>query len=384
MVKSKECTKETTQDQTVEEEQPHGTPKKTPYQKLPDKITQKVTINIVAANPRAKLGIRVGRTLNICSVQTGSPVEGQLKPGDMILSLNDQKIKERQQFEDILGKVADGKYTFVVRRPKPPETLEKESEILKTLPKAYDQVPGCKYIIGYLCIYPGASLGVHIMSLDSKVYVTNAPPHSLAGEVFSMGDAVLAIDGVPVTTVKMCSSAIKDALYAKGYCKTLLERPTTPVAKRRAKAALKTEKSMEIDPKMAEDIQGICFNVIEELIKEKDITPPSPRGMLKLTVPKADTPKKVSISETSEEAGIGCDPFNPELLQNVEPTGGGDKGRPQRKTRSSGDKKDDKKAKSGDKKDGIATTFKKKLRGKLKGKGSEETLGTVEETTKEE
>uniref|UniRef100_A0AC34QX92 PDZ domain-containing protein n=1 Tax=Panagrolaimus sp. JU765 TaxID=591449 RepID=A0AC34QX92_9BILA len=181
-------------DRTEEE---HVTKKSPNYRAIPDNVLQKLTVLIINKDAAKKLGIRVGRTLHVSSILQNSPANGQLKPGDLILSINGTKMNARNQFDEVIAKINDGKFKFEVKRPRPPKELETDSEINKNLPNSYDRLPGYKYFVGNICVYPGANLGIHIMSLESKVYVTNAPQDSLAGEVFNMGDAILAIDGVP-------------------------------------------------------------------------------------------------------------------------------------------------------------------------------------------
>uniref|UniRef100_A0A914QQW3 PDZ domain-containing protein n=1 Tax=Panagrolaimus davidi TaxID=227884 RepID=A0A914QQW3_9BILA len=171
-------------------------------------------------------------------------------------------------------------FKFEIKRTKPPKMIESEGDVMKILPKAYDCAPGCRYIVGYICVYPGANLGIHIMSLDSKVYVTNAPYGTLAGDIFLIGDVVLTIDNIPVTTVKLCSTNIKEALCTKGWCRVLIERPVTQFAKQRTKNALKAEKCLEIDPKMPEDIMGICTQFLQNTAKSQ-IDATTTKGILK-------------------------------------------------------------------------------------------------------
>lgn len=169
------------------------------------------------------------------------------------------------------------------------------------------------------------------MSLDSKVYVTNAPQNTLAGEIFSLGDVVLSIDNVPVTTVSLCSTHIKDALASKGWCKVLIERPISIMAKRRTKCALKTEKSLEMDPRLPEDVMTICNDALKVPIPSSPV--PS-KSILKdkKAVKSKPTNKyvyylkgqhyiqvfRVVIADKSEEVTIGCDPYNLDLMEPVE------------------------------------------------------------------
>uniref|UniRef100_A0AC35FI47 PDZ domain-containing protein n=1 Tax=Panagrolaimus sp. PS1159 TaxID=55785 RepID=A0AC35FI47_9BILA len=197
--------------------------------------------------------------------------------------------------------------------------IESEGDVMKILPKAYDCAPGCRYIVGYICVYPGANLGIHIMSLDSKVYVTNAPYGTLAGDIFLIGDVILTIDNIPVTTVKLCSTNIKDALCTKGWCRVLIERPVTQFAKQRTKNALKAEKCLEIDPKMPEDIMGICTQFLQNTAKSSQIEATTTKGILKDRInPNWKSGRRVAISQQSEEVPVGCDPYNIDLMQQVE------------------------------------------------------------------
>uniref|UniRef100_A0A914R4U8 PDZ domain-containing protein n=1 Tax=Parascaris equorum TaxID=6256 RepID=A0A914R4U8_PAREQ len=91
------------------------------------------------------------------------------------------------------------------------------------LPEGYDRVPGYIYILGLMVKIPGADIGMNIRSFNSKVYVANVEQQSMAATSCLMGDCIVAVDNVPVSTVATCREKIVAAFTNNNFVSASLK-----------------------------------------------------------------------------------------------------------------------------------------------------------------
>ncbi|VDM24549.1 unnamed protein product [Toxocara canis] len=141
---------------------------------------------------------------------------------------------------------------------------------------------------------------------------------------FLVGDAILAVDGEPQTTVAGASSQIIQALTKRKYVSVVIERAQSATAIGRVRQALLAEKTRDKDPRMPDDAVQICRDEVKRRRCE-----PEP-SLTSIYVDNMNTfsvvfkrmlkgPNSVKVALNSLESTIGMNPINPILLQHVTP-----------------------------------------------------------------
>ncbi|TKR93970.1 hypothetical protein L596_008328 [Steinernema carpocapsae] len=197
-----------------------------------------------------QLGLRVNNNLVVVKVERESPSHGNLQFGDVILTVNGQKI-DRKMFIEVVKKMTTGAYkiSFKISRPITKTDLE-----MSRLPREYDPVPGYKYHVGVMFNITGCKLALPIKSYNNKVYVTRLPEDTLSSLTLHIGDAILDVDNQPVTSVQETSEALIKQLKAKGHATMAIEQAEDPAAKAYVRAALLAEKTLDLDLPLAPDV----------------------------------------------------------------------------------------------------------------------------------
>uniref|UniRef100_A0AC34F9K4 PDZ domain-containing protein n=1 Tax=Panagrolaimus sp. ES5 TaxID=591445 RepID=A0AC34F9K4_9BILA len=157
-------------------------------------------------------------------------------------------------------------------------------------------LPGYSYLLAFLATFPGAKVGLYVKSYENRVYISSISHGSLSEAVFHVGDVILSVDDVAIATVSDAHKRIHDALKTKRWVQTVIERAESKVALQRMNVALKADRKLDIDPKMAEDIGGIVAKEIKRMKESKDM---------------------ITVSQISRETPIQCDPVNVKLLIKV-------------------------------------------------------------------
>uniref|UniRef100_A0A915B222 PDZ domain-containing protein n=1 Tax=Parascaris univalens TaxID=6257 RepID=A0A915B222_PARUN len=109
------------------------------------------------------------------------------------------------------------------------------------------------------------------------VYVTSTDNgfQSLGMRTFLVGDAILAVNGQPQTTVAGVSALIIQSLTKNKYVCIVIERAESEAAIRQVRMALLAEKTQQIDPRMPDDVIDICRAEIEHMSRGSDVHPES-------------------------------------------------------------------------------------------------------------
>ncbi|VDM47598.1 unnamed protein product [Toxocara canis] len=254
---------------------------------------------------------------------------GKLDLGDWVIALNNKVLTSKQHYYRIIREQLQRKvpYTLKYTVYRTVKTLVIDNAASSPLiPQAMELQSGYQYLVGYITMYPGSSLGVNIKAYNYRVFVTGTDNgfQSLGMRTFLVGDAILAVDGEPQTTVAGASSQIIQALTKRKYVSVVIERAQSATAIGRVRQALLAEKTREKDPRMPDDAVQICRDEVKRRRCE-----PEP-SLTSIYVDNTNTfsvvfkrmlkgPKSVKMALNSLESTIGMNPINPILLQHVTP-----------------------------------------------------------------
>ncbi|OZC08616.1 hypothetical protein X798_04420 [Onchocerca flexuosa] len=182
-------------------------------------------------------------------------------------------------------------------------------------PEGYEQNPNYKYHIAVIYFIHNCKLALFVKSYNNKVFVTRVVEHTLAGMSLTVGDAILDVDSVPVTTVTDVSNAIHAGLRKNGFITLVIEQPNHPLAAAYVRHALMTDKSVEMDLPLAPDVIDICKEECKRMKRNPDLKPN--QNILKY---RDDKPRlinqRIQINEKTEDIPIACED-NPALLMKV-------------------------------------------------------------------
>ncbi|KAM3723415.1 tRNA(Met) cytidine acetate ligase [Dirofilaria immitis] len=219
-------------------------------------------------------------------------------PDDLVTNV-DIQIKFNQR---------DKKFNLRLRRPlwNTPATR---------LPKGYDRAPGYSYIRGLMILYPGGNLGMNVKSYNSKVYVTSTDQMSIASAACLMGDCIIDVDGIPVTSTVSCGERVISGLKYHKFVLMTIERAVDMQAIRVVKFVLLVEKIPEKDPRMAHDTTKIGLDEADKI--RQNALPTTLKSIYRGK--HGHGQKHLVIREMSMFTPIGADPFNPLLMQAVPP-----------------------------------------------------------------
>uniref|UniRef100_A0A7E4ZZP1 PDZ domain-containing protein n=1 Tax=Panagrellus redivivus TaxID=6233 RepID=A0A7E4ZZP1_PANRE len=283
---------------------------------FPSHFLQEHTFELRYKEKARKVGIIISRSLLVINLYS-SAFLGKITMGDFILKVNDKPVVRKDVFYEQVEAFlkTHEKFTITVKRPKwlTPTTV---------VPKGYDIAPGYEYFSGLLVLYPNSTVGLNVKTFNSRVYVVRVEGDSIAVNTCMVGDCIVDVDGVPVTTVTDCSEKIVKALKDKKYVQLTIERAATPLTIRAVRCALFAEKTTPMDPRLATDTTKIGE---EEAAKVKACrVPEAPVGILKTTgqgvtgvsVYGSEKPH-IGVRPTSEEITIGCEPYNPLFFHKV-------------------------------------------------------------------
>ncbi|KAK0425704.1 hypothetical protein QR680_009329 [Steinernema hermaphroditum] len=270
----------------------------------------------VEGKKNEQLGIRVSSTLVVVKVERESPSHGNLRFGDVILTVNGQKI-DRKVFIDVVKKLTLGSYKLFLKISRP---ITEQEMPLSRLPRDYDALPGYKYHVGIMFMISGCKLALPIKSYNNKVYVTRLVEDTLSSLTLNIGDAILDIDNQPVTSVHEASDSLFKQLKAKGHATMAIEQAEDPAAKAYVRAALLAEKTQDLDFPLAVDVIEITKKETVRFKGNPDLQPAKVIG--KAATKTSESSKKradssrVSVHDKTEESPIACE-GNPNLLVHV-------------------------------------------------------------------
>ncbi|OZC08705.1 hypothetical protein X798_04253 [Onchocerca flexuosa] len=277
---------------------------------LPDDLVTDVNIQAKFDQKDKKIGVTITRSLLILRVEEYSIFYEKLKICDFLTHLDNEPIINKKGFYDKLKllRTAGKEFNLRLRRPlwNTPATR---------LPKGYDRAPGYSYIRGLMILYPGGNLGMNVKSYNNKVYVTSTDQMSMASAACLMGDCIVDVDGVPITSTVSCGERVISGLKQRKFVLMTIERAVDVQAIRVVKFVLLVEKIPEKDPRMAQDTTKIG---LDEANKIRQNTLPT--TLKSIYCGKRESgQKRLVIREMSMFTPIGADPFNPLLMQAVPP-----------------------------------------------------------------
>ncbi|VDK49522.1 unnamed protein product [Anisakis simplex] len=220
--------------------------------------------------------IKLTRTMLVLSSK-GSALE-KFDLGDWVYALNDVTLRNKQQYFSMLKKFIRKnepyKLKFTIYRTV--KTIKIANVNLSPfIPQATEMQSGYSYLLGYITMYPGSSLGINIKSYNYKVCI-------------------------------------------------VIERADSPRAIQQVKVALAAEKTRDIDPRMPDDVIDLCKTELNRMSLQKTFHPISiyRSGNLLQRCFTRRGREGVRMAAGSVETGIGMDPINPILLQHVPPPPG--------------------------------------------------------------
>lgn len=275
-------------------------------------VAQRVVVEI-AIDEGEPLGAKPNDRLMITHIQAGTVAEGKLKQGDMIVELNDQKVRDPDHFFRLLRRAAPVARLVVMRDP------QKQAEFERTDIPADRQhlVPkreGFSYsLMTIKWTEDGPRLGLGIKDFMNRVLVSRTEDRSLAAAQLKVGDHLIDIDGTPVTDQNVAKQLLLNALQTSGVVTSIVERPESLEAKAWTNRAL-TASAQPPSVQMASDVQDIAAKQ-----KEKMRTAPAAdtKGILRQAAPAPNAapnaaaanaaPRRLSFTEGHQEMPIRSD-----------------------------------------------------------------------------
>ncbi|KHN82024.1 hypothetical protein Tcan_16935 [Toxocara canis] len=268
-----------------------------------------------------RIGLSVTRSLLVIKIEEASMFTEKLRLFDFIVEFNGKLIESKAAFAECVRKAKKSHEPFTLKLHRLIWNVHAE-----ILPSGYDRVPGYVYILGLMVKIPGADIGMNIRSFNSKVYVANVEQQSMAATSCLVGDCIVAVDQMPVTTVATCRDRIVAGFTTNKYLVMTLERPVDKQAVHVVKFALWVEKTPHSNPRMAVDTTKIGLDEANKIAAslvpapKKNIYRSKTRKLGQPTSPRQPVNNtRVSINSTSLFTTIMADPYNPLLMEAVPP-----------------------------------------------------------------
>ncbi|EGT41847.1 hypothetical protein CAEBREN_06982 [Caenorhabditis brenneri] len=265
-------------------------------------------------NKAAQLGL-VNRHGIITRVHYASPFKGSLQPGDVILQVNGTAVT----FDDkttVMGNVEDkttSQHSKMKEPEKKPEKKEKpapapsgqsntkdfksvvskimasktEAKITITVARLKNRVgtfkvpatiatsPGYMLDQAILYQYKYLKLGLNMQQVGPKVVVNYTTPDTVAHMSLNIGEAILAVDDVPVSTLEEVRQKILDGCNSNGWVRLIVEYPNTDIMKNFVRGQLATASKTTDRPNyyLGGDVKKYCDEGIEVLKTGKELDP---------------------------------------------------------------------------------------------------------------
>ncbi|CAG9535175.1 unnamed protein product [Cercopithifilaria johnstoni] len=277
---------------------------------LPNDLVEDIDMKAKFDQIDKKVGLTITKSLLILRVEECSIFYGKLKICDFLTHLEDEPIISKKDFYNKLKIMQDTGREFNLRLRRPlwntPATR---------LPKGYDRAPGYDYIRGLMILYPGANLGMNVKAYNNKVYVTSTDQMSIAAAACLMGDCIVDVDGIPITSTVSCGERVISGLKHRKFVLMTIERAVDEKAIRVIKFVLLVQKIPEKDPRMAQDTTKIGLDQAEKI--RQNTLPPVLKSIYRGK--HGNGQKRLVIHEMSMFTPIGADSFNPLLMQAVPP-----------------------------------------------------------------
>ncbi|VDM45471.1 unnamed protein product [Toxocara canis] len=148
-----------------------------------------------------------------------------------------------------------------------------------------------------------------------QVYVTRVAENTLPSMSLSIGDAILDVDSVPISSVNEATKIMCSRLKANGYVTMVIEQADDPVTAQYVRMVLMAEKTMEIDLPLAPDVVDICKKELGRFHANPNLD--YKYSILRKSAKKerADS-SRIKVNESTEDIPIACED-NPNLLVKV-------------------------------------------------------------------
>ncbi|CAB3406657.1 unnamed protein product [Caenorhabditis bovis] len=192
------------------------------------------------------LGLEL-RQFFIVSINYNSPFLGSLKAGDIVLSLNGQHLNDVGQFVKIVQNLQQSpvpraviKYIRLKRRISRPVSFP-----------PFQKQEGYSYETAVIYNMKGIfHLGLDLRDIDGKLIVCHMIENSLSDLTFSLGEAIIDIDGEIMLNLNMFHERLKKSLEIRKYALCLMEIPATDMIKNmiRNKIAAATKEIFRVYP----------------------------------------------------------------------------------------------------------------------------------------
>ncbi|CAI2351164.1 unnamed protein product [Caenorhabditis sp. 36 PRJEB53466] len=175
-------------------------------------------------NKEEGLGLEI-KNLMVVSMSFTSPCLGQVKVGDVLLHLNGNQIQAQDKMSKLIQSQFMGqpvaKVTFKMMRFKrhiarpatfPPlvrhEGFNNETHVLYNLKGFFH-------------------LGLDVKEIEGKLVVCDIVENSLSDITFSLGEAILDVDGEKTATCVAFNERVKKSLEIRNFCLVTVEMPST-------------------------------------------------------------------------------------------------------------------------------------------------------------
>uniref|UniRef100_A0A9J2PQS0 PDZ domain-containing protein n=1 Tax=Ascaris lumbricoides TaxID=6252 RepID=A0A9J2PQS0_ASCLU len=176
-------------------------------------------------------GIHYTNDLVVTFVQRSGAMDGKLKVGDKILTVNDQPVDDRCSFERIIRRHHIHRFT-IVRDPARGEQIMHEQQV--PADKNIARREGFIYLMLTIEQRKSANrLGLMVKNGEpGSVYVSRVSYGSLSAEKLQVGDRILELDGVVISDKEAAKKAfIKGLTSSAASVSVIVERPDSALAR---------------------------------------------------------------------------------------------------------------------------------------------------------
>uniref|UniRef100_A0A7E4ZQ34 PDZ domain-containing protein n=1 Tax=Panagrellus redivivus TaxID=6233 RepID=A0A7E4ZQ34_PANRE len=277
------------------------------------------TFELRVESPNKVPLLKVSKTLVVYEIPP--ELEHQVEAGDILHKFNDFYVPSREVFIQQLSfachnpnpqTISYTVYRPIRTRPIPP------AELGTNVPPGFELQPDhFEYLWAYLVVIPKCALGLTVKAYNGKVYVSGIQNSvkSIVSKCLLVGDAILSLDDNVISGVQVANDLLMYGFTRKKFLKAIVERAKTTPGVRQVKLALSVEKTVEINPRMGDDIIDICQAQIKYMTTYPDVAPGKP--LIKVSA--TDPANHLSVNPTTLELPISTDVNNITLLAPTPP-----------------------------------------------------------------
>ncbi|KHN82954.1 hypothetical protein Tcan_14254 [Toxocara canis] len=249
----------------------------------------------LSSSEDGKIGAITDDSLRITTILAGSAADGKLLPGDVILTVNGEEIKSREQFDSMI--LSAGSITKVkISRSIANRDVQVEDEKNQSVPSGFEEVEVLMRLRNQ------RKLGLFLRQYDSAVIVSRIDQGSISAEILRVDDQFLELDGQRPQSKEEARKIIVRALRKNGQVLMKILRPVSEEAK---KAVSEKKASMDRPSyAMNSDVLKIAQREQDKIRRgsRKKV-----RGILSRRS-RNSSGGRVSVKEKHESLVIGMDP----------------------------------------------------------------------------